>query len=215
MKTRTVLIFENNKNKIEFDINPSEITINDGISNIRENIDSLGEVVLHGKRGLKSISLSSFIPAISSPFNTKNSPKKVKNIIDRWLNKEVRLRVIITNPKINFKAILDSASLSLKEGSDDLYISLSLSEYKDISIPSVESIKGLIDVGGKSSEKIELSERPSEKPAGKTEVVNKNTTLWALAIKYYGNGKEWRKIASANGNINPKNLKLGMVLQIP
>lgn len=60
MKTRTMLIFENNKNKIEFDINPSEITINDGISNIRENIDSLGEVVLHGKRGLKSISLSSF-----------------------------------------------------------------------------------------------------------------------------------------------------------
>lgn len=215
MKTRTMLIFENNKNKIEFDINPSEITINDSISNIRESIDSLGEVVLHGKRGLKSISLSSFIPAISSPFNTKNSPKKVKNIIDRWLNKEVRLRVIITNPKINFKAILDSASISLKEGSDDLYINLSLSEYKDISIPSVESIKGLIDVGVKSSEKIELSERPSEKPAGKTEVVNKNTTLWSLAIKYYGSGSEWRKIASANGNINPKNLKLGMVLQIP
>ena len=47
MKTRTVLIFENNKNKIEFDINPSEMTINDGISNIRENIDSLGEVVFH------------------------------------------------------------------------------------------------------------------------------------------------------------------------
>ena len=215
MKTRTVLIFENNKNKIEFDINPSEITINDGISNIRENIDSLGEVVLHGKRGLKSITLSSFIPAISSPFNTKNSPKKVKNIIDRWLNKEAGLRVIITNPKINFKAILDSASISLKEGSDDLYISLSFSEYKDISIPSVESIKGLIDVGAKSSEKIELSERPSEKPAGKTEVVNKNTTLWSLAIKHYGNGNEWRKIASANGNINPKKLKLGMVLQIP
>ena len=215
MKTRTVLIFENNKNKIEFDINPSEITINEGISNIHENIDSLGEVVLHGKRGLKSITLSSFIPAISSPFNTKNSPKKVKNIIDRWLNKEARLRVIITNPKINFKAILDSASISLKEGSDDLYISLSLSEYKDISVPSVESIKGLIDVGVKSSEKIELSERPSEKPAGKTEVVNKNTTLWSLAIKYYGNGNEWKKIASANGNINPKKLKLGMVLQIP
>ena len=210
MKTRTVLIFENNKNKIEFDINPSEITINDGISNIHENIDSLGEVVLHGKRGLKSITLSSFIPAISSPFNTKNSPKKVKKIIDRWLNKEARLRVIITNPKINFKAILD-----LKEGSDDLYINLSLSEYKDISIPSVESIKGLIDVGVKSSGKIELSERPSEKPSGKTEAVNKNTTLWSLAIKYYGNGNEWKKIASANGNINPKKLKLGMVLQIP
>ena len=217
MKTRSIMLFENATNKIEFVINPEAITISESVANVRENINSIGEVNLHGKRGLKNISITTFVPGADSPFRAGKSIKEVRNIIDRWLNTEAKLRVIITNPTINFKALLDSASFNLKEGSEDLYITLSLTEYKDMAIPDIKTVQGLINVGGKqaTSDKVELENRASETVNAKNEVVNEKTTLWALALKHYGNGSEWKKIAAANGNINPKKLKKGMVLQVP
>jgi LysM repeat protein len=47
--------------------------------------------------------------------------------------------------------------------------------------------------------------------------VKKGDTLWAIAKKYYGDGKKWRKILEANtGKVkSPKTLKIGTDLVIP
>jgi TP901 family phage tail tape measure protein len=46
-------------------------------------------------------------------------------------------------------------------------------------------------------------------------VVKKGDTLWALAQKYYGSGTKWSKIQSANGGVDPYNLRIGSTLKIP
>lgn len=45
--------------------------------------------------------------------------------------------------------------------------------------------------------------------------VKKNDTLWALAQKYYGSGSQWTKIQKANNGVDPYNLRIGSVLNIP
>ena len=45
--------------------------------------------------------------------------------------------------------------------------------------------------------------------------VKSGDTLWKLAERNYGNGNLCRKIAAANGNISPYNLRPGQTLIIP
>ena len=46
-------------------------------------------------------------------------------------------------------------------------------------------------------------------------VIVKGDTLWDIAVKVYGNGELWKKIAAANGKPNPKRLLVGNELEIP
>lgn len=47
--------------------------------------------------------------------------------------------------------------------------------------------------------------------------VKKGDTLWAIAQKYYGDGRKWRKILEANTDKvkNPRTMKVGIELVIP
>ncbi len=211
-KTRTILIKENGRKRIELTVNPAECTITDPVEHIRENVDQMGQVNIPGKRGLKEVTISTFLPDRGSPFYDGETIKSALKLIERWKKKATKVRIIISDPKVNFKAMIDSDSMTLKEGQKDIYISWKFTEYKSLSVPTVESIQGLINV----SDPVLLPRTEEAAPSvGGTEIVNSKTTLWALAVKYYGDGNQWTKISAANGNIDPKKLQEGMVLTIP
>ena len=115
-----------------------------------------------------------------------------------------------------FKAILDSKDITVKEGSLDVYVDLKLTEVKDIEVQSVDSIS-IFKKEENTQNEVKLSDRPAENApkAGQVEIVNSKTTLYGLAKKYYGKGEDWKKIADANGGVDPKKLKEGMQLLIP
>lgn len=48
-----------------------------------------------------------------------------------------------------------------------------------------------------------------------TVTVTSGTTLWDLAIKYYKDPYKWTKIQKANGNVDPRKLRIGSKLVIP
>ena len=211
-KTRTILIKESGRKKIELTVNPAECTITDPVEHIRENVDQMGQVNLPGKRGLKEVTISTFLPDRDSPFYDGETIKSTLKLIERWKKKATKVRIIISNPKVNFRAMVDSESITVKEGDRDVYISWKFTEYKPLSVPTVESIQGLIQVAEPALLPREEEAAPA---AGNTETVNSKTTLWGLAVKYYGDGNQWTKISAANGNIDPKKLQEGMVLTIP
>ena len=218
-KTRSILIKEvATGSSIELGINPESITVSESRDNIKENIDAIGDVYFPGKRGLKSVSISTFLPGSKSKFRRRGSLQTELELINRWISEDVILRVVISKPTINFKAILDSKSITLKEGDLDVYIDLKLTEVKDIDIPTVESVsifKKAEDTAGNTD--VALSDRGAENApkSGNVEIVNSKTTLWGLAKKYYGNGEEWKKIAEVNGISDPKKLREGMQILIP
>ena len=218
-KTRSILIKEvATGSSIELGINPESITVSESRDNIKENIDAIGDVYFPGKRGLKSVSISTFLPRSKSKFRKRGSLQTELELINRWISEDVILRVVISKPTINFKAILDSKSITLKEGDLDVYIDLKFTEVKDIDIPTVESVsifKKAEDTAGNTD--VALSDRGAENApkSGNVEIVNSKTTLWGLAKKYYGNGEEWKKIAEVNGISDPKKLREGMQILIP
>jgi N-acetylmuramoyl-L-alanine amidase len=52
-------------------------------------------------------------------------------------------------------------------------------------------------------------------PAEITHTVKQGDTLWALAVRYLGDGQKWPEIQALNGGIDPKRLRIGMTLKIP
>lgn len=57
--------------------------------------------------------------------------------------------------------------------------------------------------------------KPSSSGGARTYRVVRGDTLWALAVKYYGSGLQWRRIADANGVRDPRKLQIGTLLRIP
>jgi 5'-nucleotidase/UDP-sugar diphosphatase len=51
--------------------------------------------------------------------------------------------------------------------------------------------------------------------AGKTYVVRKGDTLWGIAQRSYGDGKQYRKIVAANPTIKGDQLMVGQKIVIP
>jgi LysM repeat protein len=56
---------------------------------------------------------------------------------------------------------------------------------------------------------------PIEAPAKRIYTVVSGDTLWAIAERFYGDGSQYPKIASANGIANPDLIMVGQVLTIP
>jgi LysM repeat protein len=56
---------------------------------------------------------------------------------------------------------------------------------------------------------------PTEAPAKRIYKVVSGDTLWAIAERFYGDGSQYPKIASANGIANPDLIMVGQELTIP
>lgn len=48
-----------------------------------------------------------------------------------------------------------------------------------------------------------------------THTVKDGDLLFDIAKAYYGDGEQWKKVSSANGDVKPESLKIGQKLQIP
>lgn len=57
---------------------------------------------------------------------------------------------------------------------------------------------------------------PDSKPAaGRTYVVKKGDTLWSIAARTYGDGKQYRRIVAANPGIKGDQIKVGQTITLP
>ena len=56
-------------------------------------------------------------------------------------------------------------------------------------------------------------EQPS--PAGTAYTVVSGDCLWSIALRFYGSGTQYTKIAAANGLADPDYIRIGQVLVIP
>ena len=70
--------------------------------------------------------------------------------------------------------------------------------------------------GSATTSTASLNNNADDTPA-RTITVRKGETLWALAVRVYGNGSQHEKILAANQNLikSPRDLKPGMILVIP
>ncbi len=59
------------------------------------------------------------------------------------------------------------------------------------------------------------SATPAATSSGSHYTIRKGDTFYSLARTYYGSGKEWQRIASANPGVDPHKLRVGQSIIIP
>lgn len=105
------------------------------------NIQSLGELNMIGKTGLKTISFTTFLPNQDYIFaNAVDTAEYIKNI-EELRTSTSACHLLIGGTTVDFDVTIDSFTYSESGGGGDITISLTFSEYKKIN----EVDKSLVD----------------------------------------------------------------------
>lgn len=203
-------IFKDTKSNTELilPVTPASFEISHGINVEVINVHTLGDVALPGYSTLPTIKIACLFPAKKYPFNqpgTRLDPYSyyIKKL-EQWRDNHSILRFIISETSVNEQVIITDVLFGEKDGTGDVYATISMRGYKTLSA-------GSNSTGNKS--------RSSEKQTGdtKTYIVKKGDTLSAICRKYYGDSSlSLCKRLGAYNNI--KNINLiypGQAIKIP
>lgn len=133
---------------VTFPISPASFTVSDSYGNSSVNINSLGEMNMLGKRKLSTISFSSFFPAQYYDFQqvfTLRDPYSYVADIQAMAVMGQPSRISISGTTVSMPVSIDDFQYSEKDGTGDVYFSITLREYRDFttSILPQDGITGL------------------------------------------------------------------------
>lgn len=205
---------EKEKGTFHFPVNPFEITVNRNKRYETADIVNLGEVDFSDKgTNIKELSMNLLLPVEYGPFcRYRSIPNPVSAIakLEKWMNAEDPVRLIITKFNFNNLVIISNITESERGGeAGDKYVDISFRVWREVKVKKVAPRK---------TNNIMLKSRPQTKSAPKQYVVKKGDSLWKISVKFYGKGSQYTKIYNANRGIigrNPNLIYPGQKLVIP
>lgn len=211
--------FKSGSKRYKLPVNPEEIKHSRTLNIEKYQVLGAGQVSVPSYCELEEFSLESEFPSHGYPYvNTSGSFKDAdyyENMFKMAQKNRKPIRFIASNDMtddISVLVLVESVEVVEKAGEEgDKYIALKLSEYK---APGKQSVVVQVKEEAVKKEEAAQPENP-EVTENKTHTVVKNDTLWGIAKKYYGNGAQYPKIASANGVLNPNLIYPGQVFIIP
>jgi nucleoid-associated protein YgaU len=105
--------------------------------------------------------------------------------------------------------LIAEANKEALKGSDKLTVGMKLT------IPPAPAKSGPAKTGGTTPKEGAATESSTTGNGDQEYVVKKNDTLSDIASKFYGDGKQWKRIADANNIKNVNELRVGQKLKIP
>lgn len=180
-------------------VTPQSIETSTGIRIETVNIHGLGDLRIAGNRTLANINISSFFPANRYRFsNPKYSPQEYVRKFQNIIRSKKPVRFLIHGAGINLTVLISDIRFGEKDGPNDMYYTLSLSEYEASSVS-----------GG-------TPPRPISGGYGSTTyTVQPGDTLWSIARRFLGSGHRYTEIMRANNIADPNAVQEGTVLVIP
>lgn len=127
------------KEVIRLPIVPSKIKIASPMKNEIFETANFGDIKLIGLEGLKNTSLESFFPNNKYIYDKNNFEYKADyyvNLIEKWKNERIPIRIIISNTSFSFNKLMsiESFEYSIEDGSGDIYYTLNLEEFREIKL---------------------------------------------------------------------------------
>ena len=176
--------------EISLPVTPQSIETASGIRIETVNINGLGDLRIAGNRTLANITVSSFFPAHQYRFAAPRcSPQEYVRKFQAMAKSKRPVRFLIHGTGINLSVLVEGIRFGEKDGSNDIYYTLSLSEYEATTI------------GGGTAP------RPIGSGYGSTTyTVVRGDTMWSIARRFLGSGSRYPEIERAN------NLKAGYVI---
>ena len=210
---------KSNSDKFMLPVNPESFSFTEKHNNTSVNVNSIGEVNLIGKRGLKEGTISSFFPNQNYNFGNNSGRKKpyvYVNTILKWKEEGKPVRLIVGG-NINVQVTIESFKYGEQDGTGDVYYLLGVKEYRAVTVTKVKKKSTSKKKTTKKKTTTKKKRTTENKPKQKTYTVKKGDFLWNIAKKFYGNGAKYTKIYNENkSKIKNHNLIYpGQVLVIP
>jgi LysM repeat protein len=200
------------KEKLRLPVLPSGFEATVTQMNNSVNVVSLGEINILGKRGLKTIPLSSFFPSKEYGFVQYTDfpkPYECVDLIETWLDNPIH--VIITETNINMDATIEQWRYSEQDATGDVYYSFDLKEYRRPGSTEAATLQM-----NKASTKIVMpnTSRSSKTVKTTTYIVKEKDTLFDIAKRITGSANNMYAIANQNNINNPNIIFTGQKLVI-
>ena len=205
--------------RIRIPVVPAEYTVTSEQDNTSVTVCNLGEVTLRGKRKLQQISFSSFFPRqYDSGYcdvRSKSPITMVKKV--EKMKRAGSVKLIITGV-LSMKVTIESFEWGENDGTGDISYTLSMKEYRTVSIPASVLVKEQPAQPAAAGSDGGTSGRDQPETTGtQSYTVKSGDSLSAIARKLTGSTK-WQTIYEQNKAVigsNPNMIKPGQVLTIP
>ncbi len=213
--------FKYGSKKYKLPVNPEEIKRSRELNIENYQVLGTGQVSVPFYYNLEEFSFEAEFP--SQDYHYMNSGSRADadyyEKMFRKAQKNIKpVRFIASNDitdDISVMVLVKSVEAVEKAGEEgDKYLSIKLQEYKAPGkrYVAVQTVAATV----KQEDTAAATETNPAVTENKTHTVQSGDTLWAIAKKYYGNGGQYTKIASANPDIkNPNLIYPGQVLSIP
>ena len=139
---------------VTFPVLPPSFEVGNAYNNSTVNVNSLGDINMLGKRGLTTVKFSSFFPAqaYSGIVNgAPDSPYSYVEKINSFAQKGQPCKLTISGTNINLNVSIDSFDYSEKDGTSDVYFSISLREYRYI-LPNSNKLNDTTGLASRTAE---------------------------------------------------------------
>lgn len=198
-------------NRLRLPILPSSFEVTYNSNNSTVDLEQIGEVSFKGFPKLTTCSFSTFLPDQEYPFcQYKGFPKAAEaaSIIENMQNEEKPIRLVIT-PQLNMLATIESFKKSMKDGTGDIYIDISIREYKIIAEKVINTQVNQYSVG-----RYEEAERIADQEIPASTQAKEGDSALTVSKKNFGNASQTDKIAKTNNLNNPNNIPAGKDLKL-
>lgn len=212
---------EKEKSVFHFPVNPLDsITINRSKKYDTADIVDYGEVDLSDKgKKIKELSFNTLLPQQYDAYcRYKNIPNPVEVIakLEKWMEQQEPLRLIITDFNFNDLVIISSISEEERAGeTGDKYITISFRTYRQLKIETLNSPKRNISKKSTVKRVALRNNRIATRSNSKIYVVKPGDSLWKISKCWYGNGSKWNVIYEKNKKTigaNPNKIYSGQKL---
>ena len=174
------------------------------------NIYSLGDVALLGTNTYSTIKMEFLLPAQKYPFVLIDQivdPYAYVSTFRRFKDDGTVMRLIISGTAIIIPVRVKEMTSKEQDGTNDLYMTLTLCEYKELAAVKVESTKA---GAGNTARAVETQPGTPD-----TYKIASGDTLWSICRRFYNDSGLASKLAVYNGIKNPNLIYAGSTLQLP
>jgi nucleoid-associated protein YgaU len=187
-------------------VTPPSFEISHGIKVETINIHTVGEVSLPGRGTLSTVKIDCMLPSKKYPFVQPKASIEPYDYIKKfktWCDNHTILRFIVSDTTVNLQVIISDITYGEKDGSGDVYATISLREYRKLSVIQANDTKN----NARGSEKT--------RPSAENYVVKSGDTLSTLCRKFYGNSSLDSKLAAYNSIKNKNLIYAGQKINLP
>lgn len=181
--------------KFTLPVTPWEYTVTSGQMNKVVSITQVGEALVFSNPKLRTLHFSCFFPSLDHeyPFvvGDEKEPSACIELLTKWKESKKPVRVVISDSPVNMSMAIMNLEYNERDGTRDVYYSLELTEYKELTIKNANENKQIQETTG-------LKERQSDKAQATEAKVYQGSDVLDAAKRAYGQYSKWRKVVQGN-----------------